>query len=68
MAEIIQSHGCQAVLDIGCGDGRLLEHLLLQVKQHGQKYVTLDLISHAYMWQLTIAHTLQGTKAESHKQ
>ena len=31
MAEIIHSHDCQAVLDIGCGDGRLLEHLLLQV-------------------------------------
>ena len=31
MAEIIRSHDCRSVLDIGCGDGRLLEHLLRQV-------------------------------------
>lgn len=31
MAEIVHSCGCQKVLDIGCGDGKLLEHFLRKV-------------------------------------
>lgn len=33
MMGLLREHGCRSVLDIGCGDGRLVEHLLLEVGQ-----------------------------------